>query len=175
MRQNREQAEATASEKRCGTCNQVKPLTEFNRKSSRIDGRQEVCRACNRESSRRYYRENRDRHLAVIRARTHAQRHESRAFVADYLADHPCVGCGVEDLRVLDFDHRPNSGKRDGVMQLVRDGFSIAIIADEIAKCDVRCRNCHAIVTYERMGGNWRSIAMALRHVDACAATAPTL
>ncbi len=42
-------------------------------------------------------------------------------------------------------------------MQLVRNGFSIATIIDEIAKCDARCRNCHAIVTYKRMGRNWRS------------------
>lgn len=46
-------------------------------------------------------------------------------------------------------------------MQLVRNGFRIAIIAAEIDRCDVRCRNCHAIVTYERMGGSWWSAAMA--------------
>lgn len=30
-------------------------------------------------------------------------------------------------------------------------------------KCEVRCRNCHATVTYERMGSNWRSEAAARR------------
>lgn len=45
-------------------------------------------------------------------------------------------------------------------MQLVRNGFGIAAISAEIAKCDVRCRNCHAIATYERLGGDWRSDAM---------------
>jgi len=161
-----EESDQTATEvpaKGCGTCKQVKPLTDFNRKSSRTDGRQEVCRECNRASSRRYYRENREHHLVVIRARTQAQRDESRAFVGNYLARHPCVDCGITDMRVLDFDHRPQCDKRDGVMQLVRDGFSIAIIAEEIAKCDVRCRNCHAIVTYERMGTTWRSAAMTIR------------
>ncbi len=42
-------------------------------------------------------------------------------------------------------------------MQLVRNGFSIRVIVAEIEKCDVRCRNCHAIATYKRMGTNWRS------------------
>ena len=42
-------------------------------------------------------------------------------------------------------------------MRLVQHGYSVAIIMAEIAKCDVRCRNCHAKVTYERMGENWRS------------------
>ena len=76
-----------------------------------------------------------------------------------YLSVHPCVDCGVSALRVLDFDHRPGTDKRDGVMQLVRNGFSLGVISTEIEKCDVRCRNCHAVVTYERMGTTWRSVA----------------
>ena len=47
-------------------------------------------------------------------------------------------------------------------MKLVQDGYSLARVMAEIAKCDVRCRNCHAKVTYERMGANWRS-ALVLR------------
>ena len=152
------------AQKRCGTCHHLKPLSDFNRKSSRADGHQEVCRECNRESSRQYYQRNREHHIAVIRARTAAQRRDSRAFITKFLMDHPCVDCGAIDLRVLDFDHRPGTTKRDDVMQLVRNGFGITIITEEIAKCDVRCRNCHAIVTYERMGENWRSSAMDDRH-----------
>lgn len=147
-------------EKRCGTCQESKPLTDFNRKSARPDGLQEVCRECNRASSRKYYRENREHHIRVIRLRSDARRLASQAFVADYLREHPCIDCGVADLRVLDFDHRPDSAKRDGVMQPVRNGFSIPTIAAEIAKCDVRCRNCHAIATYDRMPRTWRGDAV---------------
>lgn len=155
--------EPRAARKRCGSCGVEKALSDFNRKSSRPDGLQEVCRACNRESSRRYYRRNREHHVAVVRARTDAQKTKAIALVAAYLSTHPCVDCGVSDLRVLDFDHRPGTDKRDGVMQLVRSGFSIAAISAEIDKCDVRCRNCHAIVTYERLGTTWRSVAMSRR------------
>jgi hypothetical protein len=146
--------------RRCGTCRAAKPLADFNRKSTRSDGLQETCRECNRAASRRYYRENRAHHIAVIRARTDAQREASQKFIAAYLLTHPCVDCGAADLRILDFDHRPDSGKRDAVMQLVRNGFSVGVIGEEIAKCDVRCRNCHAIVTHERIGDTWRSRAM---------------
>ncbi len=82
-----------------------------------------------------------------------------KAYLAHYLTEHPCVDCGNADVRVLDFDHRPEFDKRDDVMSLVRDGNSRRTIDAEIAKCDVRCRNCHAIVTLERAGDNWRSRA----------------
>lgn len=92
--------------------------------------------------------------------RTAKARAASKAFLVAYLREHPCVDCGMGDLRVLDFDHRPGTAKRDDVMTMVKDGFSIPRLAEEIAKCDVRCRNCHAIVTLERGGDNWRSRAM---------------
>ena len=149
--------------KMCGTCQKAKPVTDFNRKSSRADGLQEVCRECNRASSRKYYQQHRAHHISVIRERTLAQKAASIAFITKYLGDHPCVDCGASDIRVLDFDHRPDCNKRDGVMQLVRNGFGLSIIEDEISKCEVRCRNCHAIVTYERMDGDWRTRAMAGR------------
>ena len=157
----KDSSDPRAAGKRCGACGLEKPRSDFNRKSSRRDGLQEVCRECNRESSRRYYRRNRDHHIAVVRARTDAQKTRAIAHIRAHLSSHPCVDCGMSDLRVLDFDHRPGTDKRDGVMQLVRNGFSIAVIGAEIDKCDVRCRNCHAIVTYERMGGTWRSAPFA--------------
>lgn len=144
----------------CGTCRQSKPRADFNRKASRPDGLQEVCRECNRESSRRYYAEHRAEHVRVIVARTARRRLESKAFLVTYLRAHPCVDCGASDLRVLDFDHRPESDKRKDVMRMVNEGFSIRRLSEEIAKCDVRCRNCHAILTLERAADNWRSRAM---------------
>jgi hypothetical protein len=155
---------APEPQKVCGTCRKSKPLADFNRKASRPDGLQEVCRDCNRETSRRYYAANRDRHVRTIVERTARRRRELKGFLADYLAKHPCVDCGNPDLRVLDFDHRPGSGKRKDVMQMVKEGFSLATVMVEIDKCDVRCRNCHAIATLERSGNNWRSEAMRSRH-----------
>lgn len=145
----------------CGSCGEEKPRADFNRKASRADGLQEVCCECNRESSRRYYERNREHHLTVVRARTAARRVAATDLVASHLLAHPCVDCGNSDIRVLDFDHRPGEEKRDAVMVMVRNGFSHAALLAEIAKCDIRCRNCHAVATYERMGANWRSRVMA--------------
>lgn len=39
---------------------------------------------------------------------------------------------------------------------MVKEGFSRVAVEAEVAKCDVRCRNCHAIVTLERAPENER-------------------
>jgi hypothetical protein len=149
--------------KTCGSCGQELPLGEFNRRARSRDGLQGTCRACNRISARRYYAANRDRHVATIVARSRAARMAALSWLGSYLVDHPCVDCGMGDVRVLDFDHRPGSGKTADVMRLAQDGSSLRRIQAEVAKCDVRCRNCHAIVSYERAGGTWRDAFVASR------------
>ena len=50
--------------KRCGGCEEEKSLDEFYASKSAPDGRQARCKACQREYSSKWNRENRDRHLA---------------------------------------------------------------------------------------------------------------
>jgi hypothetical protein len=79
-----------------------------------------------------------------------------------------CVDCGVQyPIHVVQLDHRPGVEKLFGVNEpLWRSGSAKAAggleraIAElgsaepamraEISKCDVRCSNCHAEVTYVR-------------------------
>jgi hypothetical protein len=131
--------------KTCGSCGAELALTEFNRRAGSRDGLQATCRACNRSSARRYYAANRAKHVAVIVARSRRAREAAREWLGGYLVSHPCVDCGMADVRVLDFDHRPDSGKSGDVMRFVNDGSSLRRIQAEVAKCDVRCRSCHAI------------------------------
>ncbi|TAJ47562.1 MAG: hypothetical protein EPO52_11915 [Herbiconiux sp.] len=147
--------------KTCTQCNESKSLEEFNAKRAARDAHQNVCRDCNRASARRYYALNREAHIRVILARTAAQRRANLELIGRHLVEHPCVDCGEADLRVLDFDHRDATQKAAEVMILAKNGYSLRRVIDEIAKCDVRCRNCHAKVTYERMGANWRSAFIA--------------
>ena len=146
--------------KHCSACQQSRPLAEFNIRRASADGLQNICRSCNRAKARRYYAEHREAHIRVIMARKAQIRRATLEAIGQYLAANPCIDCGEGDLRVLDFDHRPDVAKRADVMKLVRDGYSWARVMDEIAKCDVRCRNCHAKVTYERMGETWRTALM---------------
>lgn len=145
-------------------CRRDLPRSQFNVKSASPDGVQNVCRDCNRAQAREYYARNRDAHLRVVMARRAEQRRLAIEVVGEYLLAHPCVDCGEVDVRVLDFDHRVGSGKGAEVMRLVQNGYSVTRVMVEIAKCDVRCRNCHAKVTYERLGENWRTALM--RRVD---------
>jgi len=142
--------------KTCTICKGAFPLTSFNKRKRSPDGLQDVCRECNRASARRYYAANREKHLRVVMERTKVARRVAQDHIGEYLASHPCVDCGELDIRVLDFDHRPGVNKSADVMRLVRFGHSLRKVAAEIEKCDVRCRNCHARVTYERAGNSWR-------------------
>lgn len=71
-----------------------------------------------------------------------------------YLSSHPCVDCGNSDIRVLEFDH-VRGEKYENISRMIQSSPWKAIEA-EIAKCEVRCANCHRIQTIER-GQWWRT------------------
>lgn len=65
----------------------------------------------------------------------------------DFLSANPCVDCGETDPLVLEFDHvRGEKFKEVGRMTQ----YSWDKIVTEVAKCEVRCGNCHKIKTAER-------------------------
>ena len=137
--------------KRCCTCHETKPLTDFNVRSSAADGRQPRCRGC----ARAWYQANRDRHRANTRRRTAEVRLEHKRRIGDHLRDHPCVDCGETDVRVLDFDHDGDAVKVAAVASLVAAAGSWRGVEAEIAKCSVRCANCHRRITSSR-AQDWR-------------------
>ena len=108
----------------------------------------EKARAC----SRAHYRRNKPAYKARARAHTVAQRPLLRQTIWKYLEEHPCVDCGESDPRVLEFDHRDDSEKSFNVADALRKVCSVARLMAEIAKCDVRCANCHRRRTYESQG-----------------------
>lgn len=79
---------------------------------------------------------------AQARARARA-----REWLKAYLESHPCVDCGQADIRVLEFDHRNPSEKLANVGRMAKDGVGIPMLMREVAKCDVRCANCHRVRT----------------------------
>jgi len=85
---------------------------------------------------------------AAQQRRFKARYQKHRQFIYDYKSIHPCVDCGETDPIVLDFDHRDM--KRKSFSLLV--SRSLATIMNEIAKCDVRCANCHRRRHYKNRG-----------------------
>jgi hypothetical protein len=140
----------------CRACKSEKPLDQFHRCVKSPDGRANVCAQCRkavdgRKFSRRT-KEQKARYLLAERARQALV----RAYVVEYLQSHPCVDCRESDPIVLEFDHVRGT-KRGDVAQMIR-ACSLERVKEEIAKCDVRCANCHRRATAKR--GGWSKIAL---------------
>lgn len=138
-------------EKTCAKCSTVKPLSEFNKNRARKDGLQPSCRDCCKKQTRSHYERNKDYYKAKSQAaRIPAQR---RLFdlLFEYLGNNPCVDCGESDIMVLQFDHQRD--KVSSVCSMVMQRSSWESIQEEIAKCEVRCANCHMRRTAKQF--NW--------------------
>jgi hypothetical protein len=137
--------------KRCCTCKRQLPRSEFNIRRAAFDGLQSRCRTC----SRAWYEAHRDGHIVASVRRNAALRAELEAKLAAYFAQHPCVDCGEQDIRCLEFDHRDRSTKSANIAGLLRLVVPWDVIWQEIQKCDVRCANCHRRRTAAQVN-SWR-------------------
>lgn len=124
--------------RRCRACGVDKAREEFCKRVQAKNGLSAKCRACLAQYGRDW-NAKRPRY-AVDRKKLHQR--TARVFVRAYLETHPCVDCGEPDIVVLEFDH-VRSVKDRNISDMCRRGFSLERLATEIAKCDVRCANCH--------------------------------
>lgn len=129
---------------------------DFNWKHKDCGIRNTRCKHCQSLVSKRHYENNKQSYLNRARAREVEVIEDNRKRLTDYLAHHPCMDCGHTDVRVLEFDHI--RGKKSGnISKMMGLGYSWSTIEAEIAKCEVRCANCHRIKTSERHG-SWRHL-----------------
>lgn len=149
----------TAETRRCCSCGEIKPSDQFAMKDKSRNLRATKCRACQRAYSREHYRRNRKTYVARAATRRKRDREENRQRVFDHLVEHPCVDCGETDPIVLDFDHRDASMKRGTISRLAKQ-LSWVQLQIEIARCDVRCANCHRRRTAAQF--NWSKLAAAV-------------
>jgi hypothetical protein len=128
----------------CSTCKLPKLLTEFSVNRSKRDGRQSVCKGCQKVYMASYERvsdPNGWQEPRSVRRRQIVA--ENRQLLWAYLLGHPCVDCGETDIVVLDFDHRSEVPKVENISRMVAAGWPWKRIVAEIAKCDVVCANDH--------------------------------
>lgn len=137
----------------CARCGESKSLDCF---SKRPNGKPAAyCKPCRVDYHREIYAKNRDKILVRAVRNRRASMLRGRAAVVEYLKEHPCVDCGESDLVVLDFDHRDPRTKAGIVSMMVATGVGLVKIMAEIAKCDIRCANCHRRKTAEDCNA-WR-------------------
>jgi len=140
--------------KTCTRCGATKPLDQFPPiRRSEPEKLQCWCRACFAEVNTRNYYKNHEREKARLLLQTTRKREDNRRRAIKYLLAHPCVDCGEKDIVVLQFDHLRD--KSFNVSTMIANGTSWLRIETEIAKCVVRCANCHRLKTAQ----SWKPFA----------------
>lgn len=112
----------------CTACETWKPIEDFSKGNPR-------CNPC---------RYQRDKPAAQRRNQ------ERQELINAYKIEHGCVDCGFNSHAIaLQFDHRPGEIKLFSIATRLNTA-RMEVIWAEVAKCDVRCANCHMIITHER-------------------------
>lgn len=117
-----------------------------------IDRCEIVCVCCHRRRTAR--RANWPRLTAVAPPHWSVTRRRNFEHVMSVLTFSGCEDCGERDPVVPDFDHVGE--KTRTISELVRREVSLKHLKIEIAQCEVRCANCHRLVTRARRGSTWR-------------------
>ncbi|CAB4179375.1 hypothetical protein UFOVP1033_102 [uncultured Caudovirales phage] len=119
--------------KDCKRCDNLYELSNFRPAKTR-SGVTAYCRSCE----------------DAYKVEWHLKRRvQIKEWIYDHLKSHPCVDCGDKDILSLDFDHIRGAKKRYNIAHaFMLTGMTIKKLETEVAKCDVRCRKCHAIRTH---------------------------
>ena len=139
-------------QKVCNHCGRELSLEEYNWRYQALGVRQSCCRECQKKQKSDWYLRNKDTERERLRSQKAENRASLQAFIWEYLKSHPCIDCGETDPRVLEFDH-VRGDKHSSVSKMVTDNRSLAIVQQEIDKCEVRCANCHRRRHYKQYGG----------------------
>src|SRR5271166_744608 len=117
-------------------CPRCKEPGEFNKN-------QPWCKSCQSEAHKAYYHANKARFEETNRRGRKRREDELRK-----QKERPCTRCGGKfPSYVMHYHHRDPSTKIESVSNLINRQGPRQMIDAEIAKCDLVCANCHAILT----------------------------
>lgn len=100
----------------------------------------------------RYGKTHYERNKQLYIDKSQRRRQGNTEYIRNIKRQSKCVDCGFGDWRCLDFDHLPKYEKSATIGGTRVMHWSRKRIDAEIAKCEVRCANCHRIKTLERAG-----------------------
>ncbi len=127
----------------CVWCGLSKPAAEFHFRDKANGRRHSSCAECFNAYRREHYRLNREDYIRRNARLLRVRGREWLRRLWRYLVEHPCVDCGESDPVVLECDHADPRTKRQSVSFLARSGYPWKTVLAELAKCEVRCANCH--------------------------------
>jgi len=144
--------------KHCNKCDRDLPVEDFAWKNTKAGTRQSQCKSCHRAYSKNHYvaRPSLYKEKSKKSNKTYAEL--NRTWLAQYLTANPCVDCGESDINCLQFDHieQLNNGKARRIGAYVNG--SLKRLQQEVAKCHVRCANCHYKRTRIQMKWTWPGV-----------------
>jgi hypothetical protein len=149
--------DASSQGRWCGDCRAFRSIFEFSYKYRERGVFQSYCKVCARRRSRDHYVRNTAAYKLRVAKNNQRARSENRRKLLEYLALRACVDCGLQNLAVLEFDHRAPSQKTRDVSTMVQRGFAWSTILNEMSKCDIVCANCHRRRTARQF--NWHKFA----------------
>lgn len=127
----------------CPKCKEEKKLDDFGNLKSSKDGKQRICKKCTKIAQNKHYLSYKE---DFIRKST-----ESRIKKTNWLNSvkekEGCKKCGENRFYCLEHHHLDSKSKIKNVSELVKK-FSFNKALEEIEKCIVLCKNCHAEFHY---------------------------
>ena len=73
-------------------------------------------------------------------------RANNKSSVEKLKKDKPCLDCGgVFPHYCMDYHHLDAESKDNSISRLLKDGYGMVRIQEEIDKCVLLCANCHRI------------------------------
>ena len=123
----------------CSKCKTQKDYAEYHKYSRNKDGIQNVCKICNIEYRKHYYKTHPgEKEKTYIQ--NEVKRKNMQSFFNKVKSENKCCFCSEDNPICLDFHHLFD--KLDGVSELInKHSFKKAKL--EIQKCVVVCANCH--------------------------------
>lgn len=74
---------------------------------------------------------------------------EKKAWIWAYKEERGCIKCGFNHPAALDFHHPGGVEKDFAIGAATNHNYGLARIKQEVEKCEVMCRNCHALHHWE--------------------------
>ncbi len=132
----------------CSLCKVEKEKTEFSFRIKDKNILQPHCKQCRKIIDFEFYKNN-PQIKREKKERSKITKERNNNYLYQFLLNHPCVDCKESDPVVLDFDHLFD--KKGNVSEMA-ESVSLKTLKAEIAKCVIRCANCHRRKTAREFG-----------------------